>query len=361
MGDHVLLTGATGYVGQALLSKWLQSTDATFSLLVRSRRGLPATRRAEDALREFTGADPTPWMDRIAVLDSDVSLDRFGLDPQEYESLAGRTTHIIHCAAAARFDLSLEDARRTNVDGPKNILAFATGCARLGRIDYIGTAYVCGRRSGLVYETELDTGQEHRNTYERSKFEAETLVRAQMARLPISILRPSIVICDSRTGYASNHNGFYRALRMYLKGGVNRLPGYPASLLDLVPVDYVAAVVYALAQNPRSIGTCYHLTAGPTRSTTLGEIRDLAAKLSGLQPFDLTPPEEFVQMTAQLAARLPEEALKALQEMELYMPYLLCEHQFDTTNTLRDAAMLAPRISDYFGRFVEYILRPGGV
>jgi thioester reductase-like protein len=359
MSDHVLLTGATGYVGQALLCKWLRETDATFSLLIRGRRGESPLDRARTALREFTGADPDPWMGRIECADADVSQERLGLAPKEYEDLARRTTQIIHCAAAARFDLSLEDARRTNVDGPRHILEFATACSGLERIDYIGTAYVCGRRVGLVMEDDLDTGQEHRNTYERSKFEAETMMRGEMKRLPITILRPSIVICDSRTGYASNHNGFFRALRMYLKGGLDVLPGTPSSLLDLVPVDYVANAVHKLALTRESIGRCYHLTAGTSRSTTLGEIRDLAAKHSGLRPFRLLGPEEFAGLTAQMATRLPEQDLKGLREMELYMPYLLCEHQFDTTHTLRDAGMQAPPIGDYFAKFVEYILRAG--
>lgn len=357
MSGHVLLTGATGYVGQALLSKWLQETDSTLSLLVRGRRDATPRERAMRALSDFTGEDPGHWMDRIDVLDSDVSEDRLGLTPDGYESLAKRTTHILHCAAAARFDLSLDDARRTNVGGPKNIIELASKCPHLERLDYIGTAYVCGRRSGLIREIELDVGQEHRNTYEQSKFEAEQMVRDWMSRLPITILRPSIVICDSRTGYASNHNGFFRALRMYLRGGLAVLPGYPSSLLDLVPVDYVANVAYALSRSPRSIGMCYHLAAGPESSTTLGEIRELAATHSGQSPFTILAPEEFLAMGTRMAAHLSEQDQKGLKEMELYMPYLLCEHQFDTTLAIRDAGMRAPRIRDYFGRFVQYILR----
>lgn len=356
MSDHVLITGTTGYVGQALLAKWLRSTDATFSLLVRSHRELSPTERAAKALREYTRDDPGRWMNRIEVLDADISKEMLGLAPAHLESLLRRTTHIIQCAAAARFDLSLEEARRTNVDGPRRILELAAGCGRLRRIDYIGTAYVCGLRTGLIRETELDAGQEHRNTYERSKFEAESMVREQMSRLPITILRPSIVICDSQTGYASNHNGFYRALRMYLKGGLTALPGYPSSMLDLVPVDYVADAAFALALNPGSIGKCYHLAAGPDRSTTLGEIRDLAAGHSGLRPFDLLPPAEFVTLATALAARLPERDQKGLNEMELYMPYLLCEHQFDTTLARSDSGMQAPKVGDYFEKFVKFVL-----
>ena len=356
MNSELLLTGATGYIGQALLWTWLRRTDVQCNLLVRSRREMSPAGRVETALREF-GGDPVPWRDRITVFSADVSQDRFGLNRMDYEALTGRVTHIIHCAAAARFDLELADARKTNVGGVKSILEFAAQCPNLKRIDYIGTAYVCGLRTGLIKEHDLDAGQQHRNTYERSKFEAELLVRDWMTRLPIAVLRPSIVICDSQTGYASNHNGFYRALRMYLKGGLTALPGYAESLLDLVPVDYVADASFSISQNPASIGRYYHLTAGPDNATRLGEIRELASRHSGKPPFSLLSPQSFLTMIAQMATTLPEEDLKAVKEMELYMPYLLCEHQFDNTNTIADTKLKSPPVRTYFEKFVERILQ----
>jgi long-chain acyl-CoA synthetase len=357
MSEVIMLTGGTGFVGQALLAKWLRSTDAEFRLLARSRHEEPPVARVAKALQESTGEDPTLWMKRIKVLSADVSAPRFGLDQKEYDSLAEEATHVIHCAAAARFDLDLDEARATNVGGTRNVLEFGKRCGNLRKIDYIGTAYVAGKRSGLVYEHELDRGQEHRNTYERSKFEAERIVRDAMAELPITILRPSIVVCDSRTGYASNHNGAYRAMRMYLKGGGTALPGRPTSTIDLVPVDYVADAAYSISGNPHSLGGCYHLTAGPERSTTLEEIRNIASRASGLPPFDIIPPDAFAALVAKMSAVLPEGATKALKEMELFIPFMFCEVQFDNTNAIRDAGMQAPAIGDYFGRFVEYILQ----
>jgi len=355
MSGELLLTGATGYIGQALLWKWLLSTNVKCNLLVRSRQSASSRSRIEAALRE-SGGDPLPWLKRIEVFDADVSQEKFGLSSTSYETLTGRVTHIIHCAAAARFDLELEEARRTNVGGVQHILSFAEQCRNLTKLDYIGTAYVCGLRRGLIKESELDMGQQHRNTYERSKFEAEGMVREWMTRLPISIVRPSIVICDSRTGYASNHNGFYRALRLYLKGGLTMLPGYSGSLLDLVPVDYVADACFAISRSPATMGKYYHLTAGIDNATTLGEIQELASRYSGKAKFALIPPSEFLAMIAKMKATLPEEELKAVKEMELYMPYLLCELQFDSTNTIRDTGMRPPAVRNYFDKFVQRIL-----
>ena len=44
--------------------------------------------------------------------------------------------------------------------------------------------------AGRFAEVDLDVGQSFRNSYERSKFEAEGLVRSQ-PDLPFTIMRPS--------------------------------------------------------------------------------------------------------------------------------------------------------------------------
>jgi thioester reductase-like protein len=358
MKGEIFLTGATGYIGSSLLRKWLDSTDVKLNLLVRTRHGESPFHRIKDVVSElYPDKDAARFSDRIHVIEGDVSLDSFGLGESEYTMLADRISHIIHCAAAARFDLELEDARRINVGGVENVLNFAGACLNLKRLDYIGTAYVAGRRTGIVKEYELDTGQQHNNTYERSKCEAEMLARESMAELPITVLRPSIVICDSVTGRASSYNGFYRALRMYHLGLMRMLPGSPSSLLDLVPVDYVADAVHALSAKENSIGTCYHLTAGLNKATTLGEIRDLAASHFGREPFTLVPPDRFTTFLSEMENTFSEDERQMMNELRLYMPYISGALQFDNSNTLKETGLEAPPVSSYFGKMTEYIMK----
>jgi len=355
--SEILLTGATGYIGHNLLRTWLEKTDQRINLIVRSRHGVSPALRIERSLREVYSSDVyARWSGRLQILEGDVSHERMGLDPHVYESLTKNVSNIIHCAAAARFDLSLEDARQTNVCGVENILTFAKRCPNLQKLDYIGTAYVAGIRSGVVLEDELDVGQEHRNTYERSKFEAELLVRQWMARLPISVIRPSVVICDSKTGEASDHNGFYRALRMYLLEGLSLLPGEPSSLLDLVPVDYVCEAIFRIAHNPNSAGVCYHLTAGPKRATTLGEIQELASRYSGRPKFKIVLRSEYSAFLKHAETRLSDDDRKVFEELSHYVPYLFCDLSFDNSNSVRDTQLQAPRVRDYFQLFIERIL-----
>ena len=290
-------------------------------------------------------------------MEGDVSFERFGLKEKPYRELASRVTHIIHCAAAARFDLELDDARKTNVGGTRNILDFGRACGALRRIDYIGTAYVAGQRAGVIREDELDEGQKHCNTYERSKMEAEKLVRDSMRELPIAIIRPSIVICDSRTGRASNFNGFYRAMRMYALGGLKAVPGNPSSTMDLVPVDFVTEAVHSISNNPASAGACYHLTAGVDNATFLEEISELASRHFGREKFAIVPPDEFAAHVSKIRDGLGEKELGMINEIMLYMPYLTGELRFDNSRAVRETSLEAPPVRSYFGKMAEYIMK----
>jgi thioester reductase-like protein len=361
MPSEIFLTGIPGFIGRSLLQKWLDSSDAAFHLLVRSKYDESPQGRVKQVLAElYPCADSEHIARRVEVMEGDVSVDRLGLNDADYKRLAEKITHVIHCAAAARFDLELEEARKTNVKGTENVLGLARECKSLKKIDYIGTAYVAGRRKGIIKEDELDEGQEHNNTYERSKLEAEHLVRESMSALPITIFRPSIVICDSRTGRISLHSAFYRLLRMYLLGRLKMLPGDPSCLLDLVPVDYMADAAFLISSAADSTGKCYQLTAGLDNLTTLGELQDLASRHFCREKFGIIPPEQFIAYVSQAKGSFSEEELNMIEELKIYLPYFTAELKFDNSNTLKalkNSGLKVSKVSSYFDRMAEYMLK----
>ena len=102
---------------------------------------------------------------------------------------------------------------RQQVDGTGNVLELCLAAKQLERLVYISTAYVAGRRTGVVYEHELAMGQTFKNHYESTKFQAEVWVRQTMDRVPTTILRPAIVVGDSQTGETQKFDGPYYLLR----------------------------------------------------------------------------------------------------------------------------------------------------
>jgi len=184
------------------------------------------------------------------------------------------------------------------------------------------------------------------------------LMRRAMADLPITVLRPSIVICDSRTGRVSRYSAIFRVLKMYHLGYLSELPGYPSTLMDIVPLDYVADAIYAIAQTSQSLGKCYHLTAGAAKRTPLGEVTKLAAEHFGRRPLRLVPPADFDAALAAKAGGLSEAERDMIDEVMIYRPYLTSSPEFDNSNTAgiadRTGLTLSP-IAAYFGRMAAYI------
>jgi thioester reductase-like protein len=359
MPTELFLTGATGFIGSGLLQQWLDGTDARITALVRPKRGVEPGQRVRELLSQlYAESEIGALAERVSVAEGDLTRDRFGLPDRDYERLTTQITNIVHCAAAVRFDLSLEDARRSNCGGAQNALDLAAACRQLRRMDYVGTAYVAGTRRGLIREEELDLGQSHNNTYERSKFEAEHQVRAAMARLPISIFRPTIVLGDSRTGRLSAVGAFFRVFRMYMMGQLPALPGDPATPMDLVSLDYTAAAVFEIARHPESTGTCFHIGAGTDNLTTLGELADLAARHFGRERFVVLPPEVFAQRIAGVESRMSEDERKRVDEIRIYAPYLAGDWHFDDSNTraaLSGTGLRPSKVSDYFGKMAAHV------
>ena len=123
--------------------------------------------------------DPSPYRDRVRAVAGDVTSPGLGLDRGDRTALAEEIGAVLHCAASISFDLPIEEARTINVEGTREVIGFARECKALGRLErfvHVSTAYVSGKHEGTFRERQLDAGQEFRNTYEQTKWEAEHVV-----------------------------------------------------------------------------------------------------------------------------------------------------------------------------------------
>src|SRR5207237_1312596 len=88
-----------------------------------------------------------------------------------------------------------------------------------------------------------------RNAYEETKFEAELLVRRAMSQIPAAVLRPSIVVGDSKTGEIDRFEGPYALAILLVTSPVQvpvPLPGDGVAPLNAVPIDYVVDAAAAI-------------------------------------------------------------------------------------------------------------------
>ena len=190
--------------------------------------------------------------DRIEVITGDIGERDLGLPEETYDRLVGEMTSAYHLAAIYDLAVPLDVAQRVNVDGTGNVLDLCAGADKLQRLNYVSTAYVAGLRTGAVYEHELMMGQEHKNHYESTKFQAEVWVRERMDRVPTTILRPAIVVGDSQTGETQKFDGPYYILRTIQ--GTSRAPlpqfGRSGAPFNVVPVDFIIDAIGGGAAGP---------------------------------------------------------------------------------------------------------------
>jgi thioester reductase-like protein len=327
----VLLTGATGFVGKEILDRFLDRGRRVFALVRAKDDEAAATRLAPHA--------------RLTPVAGDIERPGLGLDHAKTAALAEEVTTVVHCAASVSFDLSLPESRRVNVDGTRHVLEMARRCEGLERLSYVSTAYVAGEPRRLFGEDELDVGQPFRNPYERSKFEAERMLRERSDGLPLQILRPSIVVGDSRTGRTSSFNVLYGPLKAFARGAVPAIPARRSSPVDIVPVDYVADRTVDLAEDGPS-GT-FHLVAG-RNATTVGRLLKLAAAQLGRKPPTVLPPTTYHRLLHPWLRR----KYSSVRRMEVYFPYFSMRVRFDDRRLGP-----APPVEAYFHRLVEFAER----
>jgi hypothetical protein len=236
-------------------------------------------------------------------------------------------------------------------------------CRDLGIRDlhYVSTAYVCGSREGTIREDELDVGQTFRNDYEHSKFLAEKQVREAEFLDQLTVYRPAVVAGDSRTGYTSTYHGLYLYLKLmallvkrYEPGpdGVRRVSmrvnQTGEERRNVVPVDWVSAVICRLYQTPAAHGGTYHLA--PHQQLTSFELVKFAGTFFNAVGIEFCGKDGIDQRSHNWLEKL------AYENIAVYQSYELTDPCFDTSNLSRFASDLPcpPIDEETMHRYIRY-------
>jgi HAD superfamily phosphoserine phosphatase-like hydrolase len=201
-GRRITITGATGFLGTALVERLLHDVpDCEVAVVVRPGRRSSASERVGreilrndcfDRLRAQLGERfDDEIARRLVVIAGDVAVDGLGLDDEGHAQL-GASDVVVHSAAAVAFDSPLDLAVEVNLLGPTRVVSSLREIGSTAHLIAVSTAYVAGSRRGLApealladtpYATDVDWRAEvaaARRT--RSDLDALSRTPAQLAR-----------------------------------------------------------------------------------------------------------------------------------------------------------------------------------
>lgn len=350
--NKIFFTGFPGFIGNRLVRRIVEQPDKRIIALV-----YPDPRQIEKArafASEYNGGG------RIEIIPGDIAQPRFGLDPETFDRLRHECSEVYHLAALYNLAAPKDLSYQVNVEGTRHVLGFCEGAKHFRKLVYFSTIVVSGDRTGTIQEDDLEAGQRFRNYYEETKFLAEVEVRRRAKDIPTIVIRPAVVIGDSRSGEIDKYDGPYYFLsalaRLEKKGQlgiIGRLLGLgkAPSRFHLVPVDFVVNATTAIANDPESIGKTFHLI--DPNELTVSEVRSLIFQRFGITELPVNVPAGVVRGVFSLPG--VGSLLKMPKQLFDYMDL---SNTYDASNTravLEKAGVECPSIPGYVDTMVAYV------
>jgi nucleoside-diphosphate-sugar epimerase len=159
-GKKVLVTGVTGFLGQAVVERLLHDVPGSrLVALIRPQHGVSGRSRLEqvmrrplfDRLREREGGE-----DGIArLLDARVDVVE-GDFTAEAPAFPADLDVVVHCAATVSFDPPIDEGFRTNLLGTERFYRSVAASGARPHLVHVSTAYVAGTQKGVIFERTLD-------------------------------------------------------------------------------------------------------------------------------------------------------------------------------------------------------------
>lgn len=175
-GKTLLVTGSTGFLAKAIVEKILFEVPdvGRLYLLIRpKRRGGTGARAASAQARLEQEVLDSPAMTRlraregqafadfvrrkVRAVEGDLAQPGLGLSDEDRARLLDELDVVVNSAATVVFDERIDQALALNTLAPRRLLALAREGRKGPTFVQISTCYVCGRRTGLVPETIVET------------------------------------------------------------------------------------------------------------------------------------------------------------------------------------------------------------
>jgi thioester reductase-like protein len=346
-----LLTGLpTSFLAQSLLPRLLTTQpEAHVKCLVADAMLEPA----EQIVQRLPIADQL----RTEIVKGDVSAMDFGMAGKRFVHLSGQVDVIHHCVCANYGGVGREAERRVYVGSTGEVLELALASkGRLRRLVHWGSALLSQPNHGWVSETEWNKPSGFRTRSDEMRFRAEVLIRDAMNRVPITVLRPTIIVGDSKTGEIDRMEGPYALFQALLGTPAEArvpVPGRGNQPCPFVPLDYVLEAGLAIADDPHSAGRTFQLT--DERPISVRRVFELIAEASDRPA---APPSLGRNLAALLLNAPGMDRIN--QVPRPFLDLLASDVSYDARNTrelLAGSGIECPSVSSYLKTILTRVKR----
>ncbi|KAL6841044.1 hypothetical protein ACP4OV_029013 [Aristida adscensionis] len=322
-GKNFLITGGTGFLAKALIEKILRTNPdvGKIYVILKGRNTEEAIKRLQNelvdtelfkCLQKIHGKEYHSFVARKLVpVIGDIREANLGIGPELMNEITESVDIIVHSAGNTNFHERYDVAMDVNTLGPFRLMSFAQRFQRLKLFLHMSTAYVNGRRQGVVLEkpfrlgdtiakeleclnysehdgAELDmeaeikltlgSGRQNHDspsfykemvdlglqratlhgwhdTYVFTKAMGEMVINSMRGEIPVVIIRPTIIestLKDPFPGWIQGNRVADPVIINYGKGLTTCFPSNPDCVLDLIPADMVVnATLASMAKHSR--------------------------------------------------------------------------------------------------------------
>jgi nucleoside-diphosphate-sugar epimerase len=223
---NIFITGASGFIGQAIVKESLQGGHSVRALL------LPQ--------------EPESLAAGTTVIRGDVTR------PETLARTIEGSDAVIHLAGAVGFQ-TWKSCLAINRDGTSNVAREAVS-SNVRRFVHMSSVSVYGRTPSVPIREDFPL-KKIGDPYGDTKIDAEMILRGLEGdgKLDLTIIRPTVV-------YGPTDNKFVPTLLRNLRSGKFRVIGDGEQTVDLIHVDDLAAFVLRVLEEPLTIGRTYNMT-----------------------------------------------------------------------------------------------------
>ena len=359
----IFLTGATGYIGSYVAAGLLERHSDRLALLVRAKTPAEAEERLWKSMQLHMGFERFLELvrTRCDLYLGDLTFPGLGLAPAARDALVRSMDSVLHVAASLNRKSS-KACFNVNLRGTLSVIKLARDAQDhhgLRRFTDISTVAVCGeRQDALVSEDDIvDWERSDYDPYARTKKFCEHMLHELLPDVPGTVLRPSIVLGDSRFPESTQFD-MVRAFVMLAQLPV--LPFKPDWRLDIVPADYVSKAIVHIHQQERPKYSSYNLSSG-TASLTYRQI------VEALEAAGSTVRHRFAPFlngaftrTVDAASNTPRGWGISLPAslLKVFLPYLNFNTVFDNRRVVEELGE-APRPFDQYATGLLNFARDG--